>query len=211
MNKTCSVFRKYFAALSEIDGFINWVIAKVRVEKKDSTHGAENFKDSSKVSAGIKKQKKNYAVIIVQDDKVSFEVHLIRIVSKNEDGFNSLAVHDNGKGKVEFGEYLYDKSMNFYEAMVFEADEIMNFVDDVGDQNPIHRTKNSVVPGFLILENLLDDESITVSCDIKYILPVFEGEKIEIYKNDRKFEAWVWRGDGENCMKAVKIFELCYA
>ena len=49
---------------------------------------------------------------------------------------------------------------------------------DVGDGNPIHRTENAVVPGLLMFDGLLELYSV-LSCEIKYILPVFEGKRLK--------------------------------
>lgn len=200
-------YRRYFASLSKIEGFKNWVIAKVLFKNDNCERDIVIRECVSDLSAEIKKQRKNYAVLIVKDDRINFEVHLMRIVNKTKDGFNTASVRAGEKSEAEFEEYIQHENMNFYDFVVFEKDEILDFVRDVQDKNPIHRTENAVVPGFLMLEYLLEREAIS-SCDIKYILPVFEGEKIEIYRNDRKFDAWVWHCIDGSYVKAVRVFEL---
>ena len=200
-------FRRYFASLSEVGGFANWVIAKVRLKIENNSCEMDEYEKHSTLSADIKKQRKNYAVLITWDDKITLEVHLIRITSKNKDSFNSISIHDSGIIEKEFDEYLCRGNMFFYDSVVFEKSDILDFVQEVGDENPIHSTKNAVVPGFLMLEHLLEKENI-MSCDIKYIQPVFEGEKIEIYKGEKNFEAWVWHYIDGSYVKAVKVFEL---
>lgn len=197
-------YRRYFAALSKIEGFTNWVIAKVRLTENHGGIYESGHEDESILRAGIKKHRKNYAILVTGDAMLNLEVHLIKIISKNDDGFNSVSVDEGKKSRVEFEEYIFHQNMKFVASMEFQKNEIMDFVRDVGDKNPIHSTEKPIVPGFLMLECLLEMENIS-SCDIKYILPVVEGEKIEIYKNTGNLEAWVW-----NCAAGgyVKIFEL---
>ena len=47
----------------------------------------------------------------------------------------------------------------------FTAAEVINFVDEVGDSNKIHRFNPPIVPGFLILEEILRQENFS-SCNV---------------------------------------------
>ena len=88
MHKNCGRIRNYFAALSKPDGFENWVIAKVEIKAAVTADELDSNVNSNEINVQIKKKKKNYALIIVEDNIVSFEVYLIRIMNKSNDGFN---------------------------------------------------------------------------------------------------------------------------
>lgn len=209
VRKNCEKIRNYFAALSKSDGFENWVIAKVEIKSAVTASELESRVNSDEIDVLIKKKKKNYALIIVEDNIVSFEVHLIRIADRISDGFNMPSSENCKKDKAAFLQYLSDENMFFEDTIAFNKDEIMEFVCDVRDSNPIHRTENAVVPGLLIFEHLLKLYSV-LSCEIKYILPVFEEEKIELYRKAAGLEAWIWRDSSENNAGYVKVFEIKY-
>ena len=97
--------------------------------------------------------------------------------------------------------------------MLFGNKEIIDFVESVDDKNPIHRNEKAVVPGFLIMEKFLEDKDLfgketdkdifdlkkrrkenkttydnkkmesAFKIEIKYILPVFAGERIYLYRD----------------------------
>ena len=209
VHKNCGRIRNYFAALSKPEGFENWVIAKVEIKAAVTADELDSDVSSNEINVQIKKKKKNYALIIVEDNIVSFEVYLIRIMNKSNDGFNMSSSGSGKRNKADFWQYLSDENMFLDNTISFNKDEIMEFVCDVGDSNPIHRTENAVVPGLLMVERLLELYSV-LSCEIKYILPVFEGEKIEIYRKADGLEAWIWRDADKKDAGYVKVFETKY-
>ena len=211
MHKNCGKrkIRKYFAALSKPDGFENWVIAKVEIKSAVTAGELESNVNSGKINVLIKKKKKNYALISVRDNVVSFEVYLIRIINKSNDGFNTSSSESCKREKADFLQYLSNENMFLESTISFNKDEIMDFVCDVGDSNPIHRTENAVVPGLLMFEGLLELYTV-LSCEIKYILPVFEDEKIGLYRKADGLEAWIWRDADKKNAGYVKVFETRY-
>lgn len=210
VHKNCGKIRNYFAALSKPAGFENWVIAKVEIKSAVTASELESNLNSDEINVLIKKKKKDYALIIVEDNIVSFEVYLIRIVNKSNDGFNMSSSESCKKNKADFLRYLSDENMFLENTISFNKNEIMEFVCGVGDSNPIHRTENAVVPGLLMFEQLLELYSV-LSCEIKYILPVFEEEKIEIYRKTDGLEAWIWRDADKKDAGYVKVFETRYS
>ena len=123
--------------------------------------------------------------------------------------------------------------------MLFENREIIDFVESVDDRNPIHRNEKAVVPGFLILEKFLEDKDLfgketdkdifdlkkrrkenkttydnkkmesAFKIEIKYILPVFAGESIYLYKDGNMITGMVQRsGCGSDENKGIKVFEI---
>ena len=163
VHKNCGRIRNYFAALSKPDGFENWVIAKVEIKAAVTADELDSNVNSNEINVQIKKKKKNYALIIVEDNIVSFEVYLIRIINKSNDGFNTSSSESGKKNKADFLQYISDENMFLDNTISFNKDEITEFVCDVGDSNPIHRTENAVVPGLLMFERLLELYSV-LSC-----------------------------------------------
>lgn len=123
--------------------------------------------------------------------------------------------------------------------MLFENREIIDFVESVDDRNPIHRNGKAVVPGFLILEKFLEDKDLfgketdkdifdlkkrrkenkttydnkkmesAFKIEIKYILPVFAGERIYLYRDGNMITGMVQRsGCGSDENKGIKVFEI---
>lgn len=226
--------RKLFGAFSRLEGFTNWVIAKAELKidgdsnlKLNNDIHNENINDDAKdriLKAEIKKQKKNYVLTYVADKSVELQIHLMKILNRDKFGFNSYVCNKEGKDKAYFEDYVKGCDIFFVGNMSFDKKDILDFVNDVNDNNPIHRTQSAVVPGFLILERLLksgylnDKEKLntkiydrkTEFCEIKYLLPVFEKEKIEIYKNNKNFEAWIRRFNDKNEEIAFKVFVVSY-
>lgn len=123
--------------------------------------------------------------------------------------------------------------------MLFGNKEIIDFVESVDDKNPIHRNEKAVVPGFLIMEKFLEDKDLfgketdkdifdlkkrrkenktiydnkkmesAFKIEIKYILPVFAGESIYLYKDGNMITGMVQRsGCGSDENKGIKVFEI---
>lgn len=123
--------------------------------------------------------------------------------------------------------------------MLFENREIIDFVESVDDKNPIHRNEKAVVPGFLILEKFLEDndlfgkekgkdifdfgkrrkedksayvskeEESAFKIEIKYLLPVFAGERIYLYNDKNMIKGMVQRSScSRGNDRLIKVFEI---
>ena len=202
--------------------------------------------------AEILRQKKNYALMSVSerfldDSKIRLDIHLIKLISSNENTFNSSAdrtsdsIADSGAKDKEHisDEYMGVESNGKICDMLFENREIIDFVESVDDRNPIHRNEKAVVPGFLILEKFLEDKDLfgketdkdifdlkkrrkenkttydnkkmesAFKIEIKYILPVFAGESIYLYRDGNMITGMVQRsGCGSDENKGIKVFEI---
>ena len=97
--------------MSKLDGFGNWVIAKVEIKAAVTADELDSNVNSNEINVQIKNKKKNYALIIVEDNIVSFEVYLIRIMNKSNDGFNTSSSESGKKNKADFLQYLSDENM----------------------------------------------------------------------------------------------------
>lgn len=73
----------------------------------------------------------------------------------------------------------------------FTANEVLNFVEEVGDKNEIHRLTPPIVPGFLVLETLLKSEKFS-SCEnltLRFKQFTAAGEQLALQsKGDKVFE-----------------------
>lgn len=218
------ITRKCFSTFSKISGYSNWVIAKADLTVGLNGNGemtADTCKNNE-VTAKLLKQKKNYALMSAGNSDlngidIKMDMHLIRIVSENGNGFNSS--EDKIKNSLDNNSVEYIRSKKFKEVygMIFEKYEIINFVNEVGDENPIHRTKKAVVPGFMIMERLIrkidfcnenNQNKSIYGIEIKYIMPVFEGEMIYLFKYENILEGWVIRETEDGKELNVKVFEV---
>ena len=202
--------------------------------------------------AEILRQKKNYALMSVSerfldDSKIRLDIHLIKLISSNEKGFN-LSVDKTNDGisdsDAKDKEHISDEYMGVESNgkicdMLFGNKEIIDFVESVDDKNPIHRNEKAVVPGFLIMEKFLEDKDLfgketdkdifdlkkrrkenkttydnkkmesAFKIEIKYILPVFAGERIYLYRDGNMITGMVQRsGCGSDENKGIKVFEI---
>ena len=86
----------------------------------------------------------------------------------------------------------------------FTPAEVAEFVGAVNDVNTIHRGEKPVVPGLLILEQLLrtPDYAGATNLTLKFIRPAFSGEALKIAAEDKgKFTI---RGEAAMVQGAVK-------
>lgn len=207
---------------------------------------------NDETAAEILRQKKNYALMSVSESfldgsKIRLDIHLIKLISSNETGFN-LSVDKTNDGisdsDAKDKEHISDEYMGVESNgkicdMLFGNKEIIDFVESVDDKNPIHRNEKAVVPGFLILEKFLEDKDLfgketdkdifdlkkrrkenkttydnkkmesAFKIEIKYILPVFAGESIYLYKDGNMITGMVQRsGCGSDENKGIKVFEI---
>lgn len=207
---------------------------------------------NDETAAEILRQKKNYALMSVSerfldDSKIRLDIHLIKLISSNEKGFN-LSVDKTNDGisdsDAKDKEHISDEYMGVESNgkicdMLFGNKEIIDFVESVDDKNPIHRNEKAVVPGFLIMEKFLEDKDLfgketdkdifdlkkrqkenkttydnkkmesAFKIEIKYILPVFAGERIYLYRDGNMITGMVQRsGCGSDENKGIKVFEI---
>lgn len=207
---------------------------------------------NDETAAEILRQKKNYALMSVSESfldgsKIRLDIHLIKLISSNEKGFN-LSVDKTNDGisdsDAKDKEHISDEYMGVESNgkicdMLFGNKEIIDFVESVDDKNPIHRNEKAVVPGFLILEKFLEDKDLfgketdkdifdlkkrrkenktiydnkkmesAFKIEIKYILPVFAGERIYLYRDVNMITGMVQRsGCGSDENKGIKVFEI---
>ena len=187
-------------------------------------------------AAEILRQKKNYALMSVSESfldgsKIRLDIHLIKLISiTDSDAKDKEHISDEYMG-VESNGKICD--------MLFGNKEIIDFVESVDDKNPIHRNEKAVVPGFLIMEKFLEDKDLfgketdkdifdfkkrpkenkttydnkkmesAFKIEIRYLLPVFAGERIYLYRDGNMITGMVQRsGCGSDENKGIKVFEI---
>ena len=110
--------------------------------------------------AHIIKSRENYAELAAggdfADGYLSIHMYLMKPVSK--------AVAQNNSGDQN----KHDVPNKYTPDMIFSKSEILSFVSDTGDFNPIHQGEHPVVPGLLILEKLIL-ERLILQTDIEQI------------------------------------------
>ena len=157
-------------------------------------------------------------------------------MDKTNDGISDSGAKD--KEHIS-DEYMGVESNGKIYDMLFGNKEIIDFVESVDDKNPIHRNEKAVVPGFLIMEKFLEDKDLfgketdkdifylkkrrkenkttydnkkmesAFKIEIKYILPVFAGERIYLYRDGNMITGMVQRsGCGNDENKGIKVFEI---
>lgn len=71
----------------------------------------------------------------------------------------------------------------------FSRQDILEFVTEVGDSNPIHRNEFPVVPGMLLMDRIKNILPLGISYfEMKFRRAVFADEIIDVYTSNDKFE-----------------------
>lgn len=159
MKNVRTLFRKF----SQIDGFDGWMIGKLCFQ----------FEEEEQLPLSIRKQKENYAVLEAASDNLKIQMHIL----KPQQGCNRNA-----------GFVLPEQSIPV-SVRKFTGEEILSFVSEVEDDNWIHRTKNPVVPGFLMAEWLFESGLLPLTAssgEISMIFraPAYAWEEIAVYGED---------------------------
>lgn len=178
-------FRELVSNFSQIDGFDGWLIAKVEFD----------ILEIDKFSIGnmdlhIVKSRKNYVVINIcrycSFDACNFSCNMTIYLVKPYD-INKIKLNKQMEiYRVCISENLFFKS-------VYTEKDIENFVKDIGDKNYIHKIDNPVVPGFLMLEDMmfkilgeiketgksLDSKGLHI--EIIFYNPLYSNETVKVY------------------------------
>ena len=154
--------------------------------------------DAGKMSenqAHIIKSRENYAELAAggdfADGYLSIHMYLMKPVSK-------AAAQSNSGVQNKFAivnEYTQD--------MIFSKSEILSFVSDTGDFNPIHQGEHPVVPGLLIMEKLILD--LMHSFIIRFRIPLYADEPVRLVPHKAS-----GRMDGYKCSDGIELFSCKY-
>lgn len=136
-------YRNILRRFSNAGNYDGYFIGKVSLEFNMAA-GAGKMSENQ---AHIIKSRENYAELVASGDfadgYLGIHMYLMKPVSR--------AAAQNNSGDQN----KHDVPNKCTPDMIFYKSEILSFVSDTGDCNPIHQGEHPVVPGLLILEKLI--------------------------------------------------------
>lgn len=184
-------YRNILRRFSNAGNYDGYFIGKVSLEFNMAADAGK----MSENQAHIIKSRENYAELAAggdfADGYLSIHMYLMKPVSK-------AAAHSNSGVQNKFAtvnEYTQD--------MIFSKSEILSFVSDTGDFNPIHQGEHPVVPGLLIMEKLILD--LMHSFTIRFRTPLYADEPVRLVPHKAS-----GRMDGYKCSDGVELFSCKY-
>ena len=199
-------YRNILRRFSNAGNYDGYFIGKVSLEFNMAADAGK----MSENQAHIIKSRKNYAELAAggdfADGYLSIHMYLMKPVSK-------AAAQSNSGVQNKFAtvnEYTQD--------MIFSKSEILSFVSDTGDFNPIHQGEHPVVPGLLIMEKLIL-RKLNVQTDIGHIgifdlmhsfiirfrTPLYADEPVRLVPHKAS-----GRMDGYKCSDGIELFSCKY-
>lgn len=214
-------YRNILRRFSNTGNYDGYFIGKVSLEFNPAADAGK----MSENQAHIIKIRGNYAELAAggdfADGYLSIHMYLMKPVSK--------AVAQNNSGDQN----KYDVQNKYTQDMIFSKSEILSFVSDTGDSNPIHQGEHPVVPGLLILEKLilnklilekfipekLIPERLILQTDIRQVgifdiirsfvirfrTPLYADEPVRLVPDKAS-----GRMDGYKCSDGVELFSCKY-
>lgn len=204
-------YRNILRRFSNTGNYDGYFIGKVSLEFNMAADAGK----MSENQAHIIKSRENYAELAASGDfadgYLSIHMYLMKPVSKAAAQSNS---GDQNK---------HDVPNKCTPDMIFYKSEILSFVSDTGDSNPIHQGEHPVVPGLLILEKLILEkpilEKLNLQTDIGHIgifdlihsfgirfrTPLYADESVRLVPHKAS-----GRMDGYKCSDGVELFSCKY-
>lgn len=184
-------YRNILRRFSNAANYDGYFIGKVSLEFNMAADAGK----MSENQAHIIKSRENYAELAAggdfADGYLSIHMYLMKPVSKATAQSNSGV--QNKFATVN--EYTQD--------MIFSKSEILSFVSDTGDFNPIHQGEHPVVPGLLIMEKIILD--LMHSFIIRFRTPLYADEPVRLVPHKAS-----GRMDGYKCSDGVELFSCKY-
>ena len=184
-------YRNILRRFSNAGNYAGYFIGKVSLEFNMAADAGK----MSENQAHIIKSRENYAELAAggdfADGYLSIHMYLMKPVSK-------AAAQSNSGVQNKFAtvnEYTQD--------MIFSKSEILSFVSDTWDFNPIHQGEHPVVPGLLIMEKLILD--LMHSFIIRFRTPLYADEPVRLVPHKAS-----GRMDGYKCSDGVELFSCKY-
>lgn len=184
-------YRNILRRFSNAGNYDGYFIGKVSLEFNMAADAGK----MSENQAHIIKSRENYAELAAggdfADGYLSIHMYLMKPVSK-------AAAQSNSGVQNKFAtvnEYTQD--------MIFSKSEIISFVSDTGDFNPIHQGEHPVVPGLLIMEKLILD--LMHSFIIRFRTPLYADEPVRLVPHKAS-----GRMDGYKCSDGIELFSCKY-
>ena len=184
-------YRNILRRFSNTGNYDGYFIGKVSLE----FNPAADVGKMSENQAHIIKSRENYAELAASGDfadgYLSIHMYLMKPVSKAAAQSNS---GDQNK---------HDVPNKCTPDMIFYKPEILSFVSDTGDSNPIHQGEHPVVPGLLILEKLILD--FMHSFVIRFRTPLYADEPVRLVPDKAS-----GRMDGCRGSDGIELFSCKY-
>lgn len=184
-------YRNILRRFSNTGNYDGYFIGKISLE----FNMAADVGKMSENQVHIIKSRENYAELAAggdfADGYLSIHMYLMKPVSKATAQSNSGV--QNKFATVN--EYTQD--------MIFSKSEILSFVSDTGDFNPIHQGEHPVVPGLLIMEKLILD--LMHSFIIRFRTPLYADEPVRLVSHKDS-----GRVDGYKCSDGIELFSCKY-
>lgn len=184
-------YRNILRRFSNTGNYDGYFIGKVSLE----FNMAADARKMSENRAHIIKSRENYAELAASGDfadgYLSIHMYLMKPVSKAAAQSNS---GDQNK---------HDVPNKCTPDMIFYKSEILSFVSDTGDSNPIHQGEHPVVPGLLILEKLILD--FMHSFVIRFRTPLYADEPVRLVSHKVS-----GRMDGYRGSDGIELFSCKY-
>lgn len=184
-------YRNILRRFSNAGNYDGYFIGKVSLEFNMAADAGK----MSENQAHIIKIRENYAELAAggdfADGYLSIHMYLMKPVRK-------AAAQSNSGVQNKFAtvnEYTQD--------MIFSKSEILSFVSDTGDFNPIHQGGHPVVPGLLIMEKLILD--LMHSFIIRFRTPLYADEPVRLVLHKAS-----GRMDGYKCSDGIELFSCKY-
>ena len=195
-------YRSLMRQFSSFEGYEGYVIIKVRYERRQGENIDENVP-----SCVEKKKRNNYAVLEEVRSgcrNIGAEIMQMHVMKP---------VHSL-KPEAGKAENLPESACFIENVRGYTKQEVLDFVEEVKDFNSIHREGRVVVPGLLILEQLLLEDALwknkrhSDSLEIVYRSPLFAKEPFSLYHYSKKgYDCLAgWTNTGNRRL----LFELSY-
>lgn len=205
-------YRNILRRFSNAGNYDGYFIGKVSLEFNMAADAGK----MSENQAHIIKSRENYAELAAggdfADGYLSIHMYLMKPVSK-------AAAHSNSGVQNKCSSQYKSVAVNEYtQDMIFSKSEILSFVSDTGDFNPIHQGEHPVVPGLLIMEKLIL-RKLNVQTDIGHIgifdlmhsfiirfrTPLYADEPVRLVPHKAS-----GRMDGYKCSDGIELFSCKY-
>ena len=196
-------YRNILRRFSNAGNYDGYFIGKVSLEFNMAADAGK----MSENQAHIIKSRENYAELAAggdfADGYLSICMYLMKPVSKATAQSNS-GVQNKCSSQNKSGSQNKFVAVNVYtQDMIFSKSEILSFVSDTGDFNPIHQGEHPVVPGLLIMEKLILD--LMHSFTIRFRTPLYADEPVRLVPHKDS-----GRMDGYKCSDGVELFSCKY-
>lgn len=170
------LMQKLEKKLSEFEGFEGWVIGKVLFQIEQ--HG--EFCETGKK-------------LLRQNSKMA----VMEVYEKNQDycGKMNVTLFYPDKKEASDQPFVEEREESFEKAQMFcfSQKKVDHYLEITGDSNPIHKGENAIVPGFLMINQMMErclaSDMKSINGNVRFYKPVFVER--ELFAEQ---EQGIWKG-----------------